>query len=56
MNKKERPEELNDGRLADYPAGYDPATRITAAIQETWEIHPPESDKTEKRKKTGGSV
>ena len=30
--------------LADYPSGCDPATRVTAGIQETWEIHPPETE------------
>lgn len=44
MDNKAHPDELRDGRLADYPSGCDPATRVTAGIQETWEIHPHETE------------
>jgi hypothetical protein len=51
MGKDAHPDELNDGLLADYPSGCDPATRVTAGIQETWEIHPSEEEQAEKEKK-----
>ncbi|MEW9031712.1 MAG: hypothetical protein AB2404_03135 [Planifilum fimeticola] len=51
MDKDAHPDELNDGRLADYPSGCDPATRVTAGIQETWEIHPSEEEQAGKAKK-----
>lgn len=46
MDQKAHPDELNGGRLADYPSGCDPAPRVTAGIQETWEIHPPLEEQT----------
>ncbi|MGI6125488.1 MAG: hypothetical protein ACOYEF_00830 [Planifilum sp.] len=51
MDQKNPSDELDGGRLADYPSGYDPAVRITAGIQETWEIHPSEKDPARKGKR-----
>ncbi len=51
MDQKNPSDELDGVRLADYPSGYDPAVRITAGIQETWEIHPSEKDPARKGKR-----
>lgn len=52
MTKKEvkAEREWSDGELADYPAEHQPATHVTAGIQESFGLNPHITDNEEEMK------